>query len=241
MATNWTWRQFVIDRLEVQALATIVAAGGVIFAFFGIADEVGENATATFDRTLLLLFRNRANPAEPLGAPYFVEAMRYVTALEGFTFLTLFVVIGAACLLFFRQRRKAIVFPETIGLTEISGEILKIIYNRPRPDIVQYGIYVYSNSFPSGYYTLSAALLFTMAAILSSLDKRRSFKAFIFTLALLLTVAIGVSRVYLGVHWPTDVLAGWTLGAGWALLARLALALWRGETPLATRLGAASP
>ncbi|HEV7784081.1 MAG TPA: phosphatase PAP2 family protein [Thermoanaerobaculia bacterium] len=226
-----SWVRFVRERLELQALATIVGTGAAIFAFFTLSDEVGENGTAAFDRTILLLFRNPANPVDPIGSRSFEEAMRDVTALGGFTFLTLLTLIAAACLLFFHKGRQAIVFAVTVGLAELSSDLLKGLYGRPRPDLVPHGSYVYSHSFPSGHSTLSAATFLTLAAILSSLDRRRSFKGFVFTLAILLTVAVGVSRVYLGVHWPTDVLAGWTLGAAWALLARLVLGLWRGETP----------
>jgi undecaprenyl-diphosphatase len=232
------WRRFLTERLEFRALALIIALGGAILAFLGISDEVGENGTAAFDRTILLWFRNPANPADPIGSRGVEEAMRDVTGLGGVTLLTLFVVIAAACLLFFGKRRQAIVLPVTIILAEISNDTLKVVYDRPRPNLVPHGVYVYTNSFPSGHSMLSAATYLTLAAILSSLDPRRRFKVFVFTLAIVLTVAVGISRIYLGVHWPTDVLGGWTLGAAWALLARLVLGIWRGEAPAPT-LGAA--
>ncbi|HEY3696630.1 phosphatase PAP2 family protein [Phenylobacterium sp.] len=227
------WRRFLTDRLEFRALGLIIALGGAILAFLGLSDEVGENATAAFDRAILLWFRNPANPADPIGSRAVEEAMRDVTALGGVTLLTLFVVIAAASLLFFGKWRQAVVLTVTIILAEVCNDTLKVVYDRPRPELVPHGVYVYTHSFPSGHSMLSAATYLTVAAILSSLDRRRRFKAFVFTLAILVIVAVGVSRVYLGVHWPTDVLAGWTLGAAWALLARLVLGIWRGEAPAA--------
>ena len=230
-----SWVRFLRERLELRLLAAIVAAGAAVMAFLQISDEVGEDETSALDRTVLLWFRNPSNPADPIGSHTVEEAMRDLTALGGFTFLTLATLVAVACLLFFGKHRQAVVFAATVLLAELSSDVLKLFFDRARPDLVPHGVYVYSHSFPSGHSTLSAATYLTLAAILSSLDRRRRFKAFVFALAILVTVAVGVSRVYLGVHWPTDVLAGWTLGAAWALLARVALGLWRGEAPTPER------
>jgi undecaprenyl-diphosphatase len=216
------------SRLEFQTLAALAGAGGALWAFLSISDEVAEQETQGVDRALILALRTAGDPDDPLGPRWFEEAMRDITALGGFTFLTLFVLIAAASLAFYGRTRSAVVLLVTVVLAELSNDLLKLVFDRPRPDLVAHGSYVYSHSFPSGHSMLSATVFLTTAAILSSLERKRRAKAFVFTLALLLTGAIGVSRVYLGVHWPSDVLAGWTLGAGWALVARVALGLWRG-------------
>ena len=108
-------------------------------------------------------------------------------------------------------------------LADVSSEFLKHLYGRPRPDLVPHGSYVYSASFPSGHSTLSAATFLTLAMLISSLEPNRATKIMVFVLAFMLVFAIGFSRVYLGVHWPSDVLAGWCLGAAWALAAWTAL------------------
>jgi undecaprenyl-diphosphatase len=108
-------------------------------------------------------------------------------------------------------------------LADISSEGLKGLYGRPRPDLVPHGAYVYSASFPSGHSTLSAATFLTLAALIASLESARGTKRMVFTLAAMLILAIGFSRIYLGVHWPSDVLAGWCLGGAWALAAWMAL------------------
>jgi undecaprenyl-diphosphatase len=99
------------------------------------------------------------------------------------------------------------------------SELLKHLYGRPRPDLVPHGVYVYSASFPSGHSMLSATVYLTLAALIASLEPRRGAKILVFVTAVLVMVAVGVSRIYLGVHWPSDVLAGWCAGAGLALVA----------------------
>ena len=153
--------------------------------------------------------------------------MRDLTALGGMTVLTLVVLVASATLMFYRKHRQAWVFLGAVALAELSADLLKGVFDRPRPTLVPHGSYVYSYSFPSGHSTMSAVVFLTLAGILASLEPKRRAKAFIFTLAVLTVLAIGFSRVYLGVHWPTDVLGGWTLGAAWALAARLALLAWR--------------
>ena len=125
------------------------------------------------------------------------------------------------------------IFAATVAMAFVSSELLKDAYDRPRPDLVPHGSYVYSSSFPSGHSTLSAAVYLTLAVLISSLEPNRATKRTVFTLAGLLVVGIGFSRVYLGVHWPTDVLAGWSLGGAWALIAWVALLRLGGRDEIA--------
>ena len=103
--------------------------------------------------------------------------------------------------------------------------LLKIGFDRPRPDLVPHEAIVYTASFPSGHAMLAAVVYLTLGALLARVQPRRLLKLYLLGLAILLTVAVGASRVYLGVHWPTDVVAGWAVGAAWALLC-WAAALW---------------
>ena len=224
-----SWRRLLASRLELRTLALIVAIGAAVKGFLELSEVTDLASPSAFDRRILLWFRNPADPADPIGSRAFEEAMRDITALGGFACLLLIVVVAATSLLFFGKVRQATVFVVTVLAAELGGDVLKALYGRPRPQLVPHQVYVYTHSFPSGHALLSAVTFLTLAAILSSLDTRRPFKVFVFSVAILLTVTIGLTRIYLGVHWPTDVLGGWTLGAAFALTARIVLGLWRHE------------
>ncbi|MGA0606741.1 phosphatase PAP2 family protein [Phenylobacterium sp. VNQ135] len=219
-----------LRRFETRALLIFMAAIGAVWAFFSIAEEVAEGETHAVDERLILLFRNPADLNDPIGPRNVEEAVRDITALGGFTVVTLATIVGVLAFAFHRRWRHAAVLLGTVLLAEFSSETTKALYSRPRPDIVPHGAYVYSGSFPSGHSTLSAATFLTLAVLISSLEPHRRTKALVYVLALALLVTIGVSRVYLGVHWPSDVLAGWCLGAAWAFLAWVVLRAVGGRT-----------
>lgn len=207
----------LLRRIESRALLLVIGLTGALWAFFNVASEVVEGDTAALDRRILLALRNPAHPGDPIGSRSFEEAMRDVTALGGFTVVTLVTVVAVAAFLIHGRRRHALVLAGTVILAELSSDVAKTLYARPRPDLVPHGSYVYSASFPSGHSTLAAATFLTLAVLIAALEPNRGTKVMVFALAIALVLAIGVSRVYLGVHWPSDVLAGWCLGAAWAL------------------------
>lgn len=216
------WRH-LLKRIESGVLVLVIGAAGALWAFFNIASEVREGDTKALDSRFLLLLRNPADPSDPIGSPSLQEAMRDVTALGGVTVITLVTTVALVAFLIHRKLWHAGIFAVTVALAFVSSEGLKDLYGRPRPDLVPHGSYVYSASFPSGHSTLSATVYLTLAMLIASLEKQRGTKRMVFTLASLLVLSIGFSRVYLGVHWPSDVLAGWCLGAAWALAAWTAL------------------
>lgn len=222
----------LVGRLEARTLAVWIAVVGAPWFFLAIADEVGEGETDLVDRSLLLALRTPGLPGDPIGPRWFEEAMRDITALGGFTLLTITTIVAVLLLVFHDRRREALVFGATVVLAQASSELLKALYDRPRPSLVTHGSIVYSQSFPSGHSTLSAATFFTLATVVASVETKKRTKALIFGLAILFVVTVGVSRVYLGVHWPTDVLAGWALGASWALVAWVVLGLTRPRRPV---------
>ena len=107
----------------------------------------------------------------------------------------------------------------------LVSTLTKLGFGRPRPDLVPHATQVYTASFPSGHAMMAAVTYLTLGALLARVQPRLRLKLYLIGLAATLTVLVGCSRVYLGVHWPTDVLAGWTLGAAWAL-GCWAIALW---------------
>ncbi|MCR5875284.1 phosphatase PAP2 family protein [Phenylobacterium sp. J426] len=222
------WR--LLRRFESRALLFVLAAAGAVWAFFSIAEEVAEGETHAVDERIVLFFRNPADLNDPIGPGGFEEAVRDVTALGGFTLVTLATVVGVLAFAFRGRIRHAAVLLGAVLLALISSEGMKALYGRPRPDLVPHGSNVYSASFPSGHSTLSAATFLTLAMLISSLEARRRMKALVYALALLLLATVGLSRVYLGVHWPSDVLAGWCLGAAWAFVAWVVLRAVGGRT-----------
>lgn len=220
----------LLRRIESRVLILWIALAGAVWLFLSLADEVSEGDTHDIDRDVLLALRNPLDLNDPIGPRTFEEAMRDITALGGFTVLTLVTVVGVLVFLFHGRMRHAAVLAGAVLLAQASSELTKSIYARPRPDLVAHGSYVYSGSFPSGHSMLSAATYLTLAMLIASLETRRSTKGLVYALAIALVLSIGVSRVYLGVHWPTDVLGGWALGAAYSLAAWVVL-IWIGGRP----------
>jgi undecaprenyl-diphosphatase len=222
-----------LKRIESGVLILAIAAAGALWGFFNIASEVNEGDTKALDTKLLLMLRNAAEPSDPIGSRAVQESLRDVTALGGVTVISLVTTVALLAFLMHRKLWHAAIFAGTVLLAFVSSELLKDAYDRPRPNLVPHGSYVYSSSFPSGHSTLSAAVYLTLAMLISSLEPNRATKSLVFVLAGLLVVGIGFSRVYLAVHWPSDVLAGWCLGAAWALIAWVALLRLGGREEIA--------
>lgn len=210
---------------ELSVLVALVAVMASLWIFAEIADEVMEGSTKDFDHTVLLSLRSASDIGDPIGPRWVEEIGRDLTALGGNAVLTLFtLMIVGYLILIDKQRVAVVVIVATLGALIVSSA-LKRGFDRDRPDLVPHGSVVYTSSFPSAHSMLAASTYLTLGALLARIQRRRRVKAYILLSALSLTVLVGVSRVYLGVHWPTDVFAGWTAGAGWALLCWL-LARW---------------
>ncbi len=182
-----------------------------------------EGDTRALDRMLLLALRNPADVSDPLGPKWFEELMRDFTALGGYGLLTIWTLAVAGYLLLLRLAKTALLVIIAIGGGMLLNTFLKIGFDRPRPDLVPHEVAVYTASFPSGHAMLSAIVYLTLGALLVRTQPKRRLKAYIFVFSVLLTLVVGFSRVYLGVHWPTDVLAGWAAGATWALMSWIVL------------------
>jgi len=208
---------------ELAVLLAFVGIASGIWLFGLIAGEVMEGDTQSFDRNLLLSMRR--SDRSPMGPPAVQEAARDITALGGTTVLALVTLITGGFLLLDGKRHLAIFVYGSVASGALAGAILKSLFQRPRPDLVPYATIVSNTSFPSGHSMLSAVTYLTLGAMLARSQQRKRLKAYFLLVAALLTFLVGVSRVYLGVHWPTDVLAGWTAGASWAILCWL-VARW---------------
>jgi undecaprenyl-diphosphatase len=206
-----------IGRHELTFLVALLLAAGGAWTFAEIADEVVEGETQAIDRWLLLALREPGDVNDPLGPVWAEELARDVTGLGSVGILTFVTLAGAGFLFLQRRRGLALYLLAAVGGATVLSSLLKSGFDRARPDLVAHGQAIYTASFPSGHAMLSAVTFLTVGALLASAQPGVGMRAYILVLATLLCVAVGVSRVYLGVHWSTDVLAGWTLGAAWAL------------------------
>jgi undecaprenyl-diphosphatase len=205
------------DRDELLILVGMLALIGSVWVIANLAGEVLEGDTLEFDKKLLSALRKADDPSQPIGPAWLELAAFDLTALGGPTVLGLTVaaVIGYL-LLHGLYRNSAFVLLASAGGWLLNG-VLKEWFARPRPDIVPHLRDVMSLSFPSGHALTSAAIFLTLGALLMRVAERRLVKLYCMFVAVMATLLVGATRVYLGVHYPTDVLAGWLIGVSWAL------------------------
>ena len=214
-----------------RSIATGVAVLTVLAAFAVLTAAIVGGRMDGIDRSLLLALRSLAPAHLPLGPRWLQESARDVTALGGFTTLTLVTVIAAALLTIHRRGRSAVVLVAAAIGAQVTAEVIKHYVNRPRPLLVPHLDLVYSSSFPSGHAVMSPTVYLTLATLVSATAARSATGPVVFGVATLLIAAIGVSRVYMGVHWPSDVLGGWMLGSVFALAASYAARRWEPVPP----------
>ena len=208
-----------LTRLERHEIAWLLAGLGaciLLLVFLKLASEVMEGETLAFDKRIILAFRKAEDLSRPIGPAWVEGSLLDVTALGGPTVISLVVLSVVGFLVLQARYHSAI----AIMLTAASGEVLnaamKSLFMRPRPDVVPHLRVVAETSFPSGHAMQSAIIYLTLGAMLMRLSERRLTKIYCCTVAMLATFLVGLSRVYLGVHYPTDVVAGWIVGLLWA-------------------------
>jgi undecaprenyl-diphosphatase len=206
-----------IAAREAGVLLALLLAAGAVWLFVELADDVLEGDTRGVDERLLLLLRTSADASDPLGPSWVEELARDVTAMGSAGILALITAAAFGFLALQRKQHLALYLVAAVAGGTLVSTLLKWGFARPRPDLVAHGQEVYTSSFPSGHSMLSAIAFLTLGALLASGQTNLGMRAYLMALAVFLTVIVGVSRVYLGVHWPTDVLAGWAAGAAWAL------------------------
>jgi undecaprenyl-diphosphatase len=219
-------------RLRLNEFGPLLSLGALSFfawAFLELAGDVREGDTTALDSALLLALRNPGNLADPIGPSWLEESARDITGLGGYAILSMVTLAAVTYLLMAKKRGAALLVVGAVLGGMLLSTALKLGFERPRPDLVPAAARVYTASFPSGHAMLSAVTYLTIGALLARVEQRRRVKAFLLMVAVVLTLLVGASRVYLGVHWPSDVLAGWCVGAAWAALCWfVALQLQRG-------------
>jgi undecaprenyl-diphosphatase len=209
-------RAFVGRHEPVVFVAALLIVLGV-WGFVEIFDEVREGDTERFDAAVLKAFRQAGDPSKIVGPLWVQEVIRDITALGG-VFVVALITAAVSGFLWLSKRRHMLwlMLVSVLGAT-ILNTMIKWLVDRPRPLVVPRLMHVTSESFPSGHSAMSAAVYLTLGALLAQTVTQRRLKLYFLGMAILLAVLVGISRVALGVHFPTDVLAGWATGLVWAL------------------------
>ena len=217
--------------------SALLVGGGIICAclwiFIAVADEVREGDFQPVEERIILALRRPGDPGHLRGPGWLEEAARDISALGGVTVLTLLTATTTGYLLLSGRGRLALVIVIAVGGGTILESALKTAFARARPEESLRLVQVTSFSFPSGHSMLSSVVYLTLGALLARTVPRPAQKSFIIGAALGLSFLVGLSRVMLGVHYPTDVVAGWTLGIAWSLLCGLAASrLQKAKSPI---------
>ncbi len=201
-----------------RTLLIVWVLSGLCWGFLQLAMVINAGETFEIDSTIMYALRSGVDLSDPIGPSWLEEIMRDSTAL-GSNWLLVLITFVVACYLMLIDRKRMAVF---LMVAIISGIFvsfaLKFGFSRPRPDLVPHHTRIYTSSFPSGHAMMSAVTYLTLAGLLAQVQSRRAIKALVFIVAIFTMVLVGASRVYLGVHWPSDVVAGWCAGAFWAMM-----------------------
>src|SRR6185369_12288713 len=211
---RWSWasvRRWLPQ--EDRILFAVLGVTATLWMFVAVASLMATGTTQAFDERVLALLRRPDAPAVPIGPAWCRAAAIELTALgSGVVLLTFIAAVVGYLALERRLAMLVLVAGATLGGMVLSS-LLKLVFGRPRPTVVPPLVEVHSASFPSGHSMLSAVVYLTLGALLARTTTRRRLRVYFIAVALALTFVVGLSRVYLGVHYPTDVVGGWAAGA----------------------------
>jgi undecaprenyl-diphosphatase len=232
---------FALAQREIGPIGLVFLVGLFILAFRGLAEEVGEGDTRAFDRTIMYALRTPGDLGRPIGPDWLNVAAIDITSLGSTTVLGLIVILVCGLFLSFGRWREAAMLLLASGGGLVIVTLLKDLFQRDRPPAILHAVRAINLSFPSGHAALTATVFLTLGALIAHFAERRRVRVYALATAVILSLLVGCSRVYLGVHWPTDVLAGWCVGAAWALIWWGVTLAWERATHRRLSTGPAAP
>lgn len=206
-------------RSEISVLAALLVVALGVLGFAGTAEDMSEADGQAFDWRILRLLRPYADdPGRPWGPPWLKEAAQDLTSLGGISVLGLLAFIAVLFLILQRKRLSALLLVLGLAGGVAFSEGLKAVFERERPPTIYQAVETINASFPSGHALLSAVFYLTLGVMLTRAFAQKRLKAYALGVAVLLTLIVGLTRIYLGAHWASDVFAGWSVGAAWAMI-----------------------
>lgn len=210
-------------RAEFVLVASLAIIAAALLGFIGIADEMAEGEAHAFDMAVLqALHPDAANPSDPVGPFWLDHAAADLTALGSVSVLATIALLVGGFLVLQRNRLEAAIIAVAFAGGLTLSQSLKGFFDRERPPEIYRASEILNASFPSGHALLSAVVFLTLGAMLAQAAKGRALRIYVMSVAITLMLIVGLTRIYLGVHWTTDVLAGWSAGAAWATACWLA-------------------
>jgi len=214
-------RLLTVARAEIAALTALLVTAVGVMTFVEVADDMTEADGQAFDHQVLALLRPYAeDPGRPWGPWWLKEAAADLTSLGGISVLGLFALIVIVFLLSQRKWLSSLMLVLGLAGGVMLSEGLKAVFERERPPAAMQAVETINASFPSGHALLSTVFYLSVAVMLTRAFPKKRFKAFVIGVGILMALLVGLTRIYLGAHWASDVFAGWAVGAAWAM------ALW---------------
>ncbi|MFC5344259.1 phosphatase PAP2 family protein [Brevundimonas staleyi] len=211
-------RAATVARAEFAALGALAIVTLGIMTFVEIADDMTEADGQAFDQMVLQWMQPIAG--QPRGPWWLQEAAGDITSLGGIAVLGLFAIVAIGMLLILRKRLSALLLVVGLAGGVALSEGLKAIFERERPPAVYQAVATLNASFPSGHALLSTVFYLSVAVMMTRAFPKKRLKAYVLGVGMVFALMVGLTRVYLGAHWASDVMAGWCVGAAWAM------ALW---------------
>ena len=216
--TRFAGRLLTLARSEIALLTALFVGAVGVLTFIEVADDMTEADGRAFDGMVLAALRPHADPGHAWGPWWLEEAMADVTSLGGISVLGLFAVAVVGFLVIQRKRLSALMLLIGLAGGVALSEGFKGVFERERPPAQFQAVDTLNASFPSGHALLSTVFYLTVGVMLARVLPSKRLKAWVMAMAVTIAMLVGLSRVYLGAHWATDVFAGWSLGAAWAMV-----------------------